>query len=354
MICRRIWLLSVALFLAWTADVHAQVLPNQKIDLNPAAKLPSPFDDQPKQPEPQDEFAANTAPEGTSETSTAVNPHMIGDFGGSFAMQIIRIRDRQGIRGEEIVVAVPTALRGGVKMAENASPRPVDRVYGYYRNFNNLQSPFGLSPQYDLSDKVFGFEKTFWNGNASLEMRLPFYDLNGLGGGSGIGDLGIIFKYALYNNRATGDVFSTGLMLTTPTGNFPDNFVGGVHSTLFQPFIGYIVNSNRFFVQGFSSVIIPSDRRDLQLVFNDIGVGYQLYRAPSYRFISAIVPAVEAHITNPLGNSNTVIVPDLLVITGGVHIQFSGRAVLSIAGATPVAGPQVYDFESMIQFNYQF
>ena len=111
------------------------------------------------------------------------------------------------------------------------------------------------------------FEKTFFEGNASFGMRLPFLQLDGVQGGiddNQIGDLTFILKWAFLNNLETGSLMSGGLVVTAPTG---DDFIGingeVIHSTLIQPFLGYIWNRESFFVHGFTSVVIPTDSEDV-------------------------------------------------------------------------------------------
>src|SRR5205823_5739736 len=111
--------------------------------------------------------------------------------------------------------------------------------------------------------------------------RLPFLQLVGDSTveDSQIGDIDLIFKYALLNNFMNGDLISTGLVLTLPTGQ--DVQIAGassLHATVFQPFVGYIFNMNDFYIHGFSSLAVPTDSRDVTLFFNDIGLGYWCYR----------------------------------------------------------------------------
>ncbi len=78
------------------------------------------------------------------------------------------------------------------KIAENESPVPADRVYFRYNFFDNAVSVTGLSgvvvpapailgtealttsKSYNVNEFTFGGEKTFFNGMASVELRVPF------------------------------------------------------------------------------------------------------------------------------------------------------------------------------------
>jgi hypothetical protein len=112
-------------------------------------------------------------------------------------------------QGFPIVVA-----RGAEKMSENDSPRPQDRVFGNYNYYNNVRKVI------DVHRETVGFEKTFLNGNASIGLRLPFFQDVAPGFSEGDpGDLSIRLKYAWINDPGT--VISTGLAITTPTGPIP-------------------------------------------------------------------------------------------------------------------------------------
>jgi hypothetical protein len=209
---------------------------------------------------------------------------------------------------------------------------------------------------------MIGFEKTFLTGNASFEMRLPFLQLEGDGSVSqqDIGDLTMILKYAFINNRETGNVLSAGLGVTVPSGadNVPGIGVIDIHDTLLQPFLGYIFNGESLYLMGFTSLVVPSDSRDVTLLFNDIGVGYWLRLNRDESFIRGIVPTLEVHVTTPLnhrGLSNSPVgAPDEVSLTGGVHLLMPRGADLGIAIVDPVTGPKPYAFEAVVQLNFRF
>ena len=59
------------------------------------------------------------------------------------------------------------------KVVEGQSPVPQNRVYGRYNLFNRLDNNNA-----NLNRYVIGFERTFFDGNASFGMLLPFYSIN--------------------------------------------------------------------------------------------------------------------------------------------------------------------------------
>src|SRR5439155_26421533 len=106
-------------------------------------------------------------------------------------------------------------------------------------------------------------------------------DTPGLSGPSvDIGDLTVILKALLWEDRDRGLLLSAGVAVTVPTG--PDSFagvpsvVGAFHNTLVQPYLGSLWSLNNLFVQGFSAIDIPTDSNDVTFMFDDIGIGYFL------------------------------------------------------------------------------
>lgn len=282
-------------------------------------------------------------------------PNMIGDFIGPNGS--ITLRDPSGVTRSAVV---PLVARGAFKIAENESPRPVDRVYINYNYFSGLGENDGSS-NIALHRETIGFEKTCLDGNASIGMRLPFIESSGAGNvGSGVGDLDILLKYAVINNRETGDVLSGGVVVTAPTGRsdlfFLDNT--NIHDTLIQPWLGYIFNLDDWYVHGFTSLVVPTDSRDETILFNDVGVGYWLYRSGQDQLITAVAPTLEAHVATPLDHRHSttdpIVLPDWVVLTAGCSFNLHQRSTLTVGVATPVTGPQPFDLEAIVQLNFRF
>lgn len=342
------------------------------------------------------------------------NPHMMGDFYGTFARSTVTITGTQtictqtalenrGLAGgpctittnqvtEQRTFLIPLAGRGGFKIAENASPMPVDRWFFTYNHFNSIRTPqYGqtapsgstqnfmtkdrtgitktsiatvfpapIVPFVNANREIAGFEKTFLDGRASFEMRLPVFQQTGGGDdfrAANFGDITIIGKYAMYLDRETGDVFSGGLAVTAPTGPAINTVQGPVNSTLLQPWIGYIVNFDGFYLHAFHSAVVPTDSRDVMLLFNDLGLGYWLFRGDGDRILSFIVPTLELHVTTPLNNRSDdapITCPDLVVVTAGAHLGIFRNSVLSLGVGTPISGPYTYGVEAFVQFNRRY
>jgi hypothetical protein len=267
----------------------------------------------------------------------------------------------------------PAFSHAAFNIAENETPMPTDRIFAYYNFYgaalagnvplvvsDSVGNRAVIAPQrVDLNREVIGFEKTFLGGAASIEVRVPFLQQRDAGPGFGsndnVGDLTFVTKYALFVNRETGNVFSTGLAVTVPTGPGIQTSDGAIRDTIFQPWIGYIWNADYFYIQGFHAIAVPTDNRDVTIVFNDLGLYFWLSRTPE-RFVNFIVPCVEAHVTTPVNHRDSTsdfFVPDTVTITTGVHVGL-GRSILSVGVATPVTGPRPYNIEAFAQLNCRF
>ncbi|MBY0232862.1 MAG: hypothetical protein K2W96_26570, partial [Gemmataceae bacterium] len=297
--------------------------------------------------------------EGGSSSLNNGAPTMIGDLGS----RGVGLSDRFVSGGVVLNRRVrPLVNAGAFKIAENESPRPIDRVFLTYNYFDDVNTFGSRRGDLDVHRQVIGFERTFLDGDASFGARLPFLQANG-GGIDGVGDLTLVSKFAFVNNRRTGDIVSGGLVLTLPTGRDVRLVDGSnLQSLLFQPWVGGILNSDDFYVHGFSSLIIPTESRDATLWSNDIGVGYRLYQDRNAA-LSAIIPTLEAHLLTPLSkrgadrvlNGTALVgVPDQLILTAGVHFGLYDRAFLTLGAATPVTGPRLFNVEGIVQLNVAF
>src|SRR5262249_33585666 len=152
----------------------------------------------------------------------------------------------------------------------------------------------------------------------------------------------------------TGSVLSAGLAVTAPTGPSVPSTVGDLHSTLFQPFLGLRLSDGAFFVQGFTSVAVPTKADFPTLLFNDVSLGYVVSRGAPTAPITTVAPVVEAHLTTPLTNRGPnapLLAPDLLVLVAGVQFGVFGPSTLTLGVGAPVTGPRLFDVEAIVQLN---
>jgi hypothetical protein len=355
-----------------------------------------------------------------SASYALATPGMIGDFLGGCSVRSFPVptsvtassvsgaegfTNSTTVNGVSIFAAVPDLAFGAFKVAENESPIPRDRVFAYYNHYTGVLgvvegstlSTATLPPdtagnsfpaltytgntiRFDVYREVIGFEKTFFDGQASVELRVPFFQTGGIpvsttgvstapdGSGdtfnapinsnldaeSNVGDMTVVLKYAPYLNRDTGNAVAVGLAVTIPTGPTIPTANGNANCWLFQPYVGFLYNfGTNWYAEGYSSVAIPTNSNTDLLLFEDIGVGYWLYQGNS--FLTGIVPTVEFH-ANIAPNDKECIGYNTneLDITAGVHAIFNRRAILTLAGSIPVSGPLPYTFEGIIQLNYMF
>jgi len=264
------------------------------------------------------------------------------------------------------ICGIPVVSGGyaGFKVSDNDTPRPVDRFYmsyNYFGDVNRSQMP-SFAQGLNLQQQLFGFEKTFLDGDASFGMRLPYIQLNGMSElqNNVVGDLSLRWKFAWINDPQTGNVFSTGMIMSLPTGNAQSILPDGTSSpsaVLFQPWAGFIYNFPRWYTQGFSSLAIPSDSRDPMIFFNSISAGYWLYRDNSPRSrLKAIVPVIELHLNTPLTNrsmDSAIFFQDQFNLTTGIYTMLR-RMTIGVAVGTPLVGPKPYNVEAIGNLNFRF
>jgi hypothetical protein len=381
--------------------------PTQPIPPSPAAPTPAPTPGalpselSARGPTELDELAASalaTEPGlygSVQGFSSSGIPVMIGDLGAIPSLRVFQQRTGSSLpspfppptppgvpraRGGEMVIP---AMRG-VKISDNQSPRPQDRFYfsfNYFQGVNDqvnqkLQAPIGYTQVYR---EIFGFEKTFFDGQASLGIQAPLNSVTAMsavpkqfgnygGSSTAVGDMSIYGKVILLENSQTGSLLSGGLAICPPTG--PGKFAGLnsfssiVNTTSFQPFLGYIYNMDRFYVHGFFAVDVPANSQDVTLLYNDVGFGYFLVRPDPQSdlnpLISMVAPTFEIHVTDPLNHRDWLnprdpaAMADIVNFTYGLNVGIRSRTVLTFGIVTPVSSPKPFDLEAMFYLNYFF
>lgn len=283
-------------------------------------------------------------------------PTMFGDFltVRLVPAPVVSPTEVQAVPGSN-AFAIPVA-RGAFKVAENESPRPQNRLFGSYNYYDEVRGPIFIG---SVHREVIGFEKTLFEGAASVGARLPFFQTENGFRDEDMDDVSAVFKFAAVNNLETGNLVSLGMVVTAPTGKNPTFILPNgstVHSTQLQPFVGYYWNSRGLFIHGFSSVMVPTNSNDVIIAFNDIGIGYSLF-GNRQRFLSAVLPTFEAHVNTPV-NQREAGVPyryqDLVDLTLGVSFILNQRSSVGVAAATPVTGPRLFDIEGLANFNWRF
>ncbi len=153
------------------------VLPGTPQGTEPRPLVPP--EGQPPTPAPGEAFAQ--APEAGTQPAASYNPGMFGDVGGASRRRgtaaggttgavgaVIGTRpgDVRLVSGDRIHVDAVVPWRLSFKIAENESPRPVDRVFVTYNYYNDVDVFHFGSSRSDLHREMIGFEKTFLGGDA--------------------------------------------------------------------------------------------------------------------------------------------------------------------------------------------
>lgn len=302
-------------------------------------------------------------------------------------------------RPDVIVVNVPSPGGGGavgrVKIAENNSPIPRDRIYFNYSLFHNVPL---TSRDPDVNRYTPGFEKTFWNGNGSVELRVPFastLDSNITAGAvtngnnTEFGNATGILKLLLWSNDNWA--FAGGLGVSAPTAD--DVVVSlpngrpliAIDNDAFhlQPYMGVLwTPSDRFFAQGFAEVDVDIDGnpvwadlqglglermgrlKDATLMIADLGIGYWIYRSNSSQRVTGVAPVWELHYNRSLedqdvlrqgnfviGNANQEV--DVLNTTIGLNLEFFNYALITAGYTAPLsdADDRQFDGEFRVMCN---
>lgn len=309
----------------------------------------------------------------------------------------------------------PNVIVGTVKFTEAVSILPRDRVLFNYSYFQ--QTPL-TADGLGVNRMIPGFEKTFFNGATSIEVRAPFATTldsnNSLNGDTRrdsveFGDISIFAKALLAQSETVA--FTAGIGLVTPTSddlaiNIPNRFTGGT-STLIQvdhksfrvaPFVGALWTPNdNWFNQGVLQIDTPITGDSVLFnstagQSNDAGAlteygrinnptflylsgstGYWIYRDPysEYFGISGFAPIMELHINQSLNSEDAVTgrvnnrdltfggtrenITNINTTLGAVT-QFGPDLSMYVGYATPLGNgvDKSFDGELRVLFNWRF
>jgi len=252
---------------------------------------------------------------------------------------------------------IPTPTGGGAvgrtTISDDNSPMPRDRVIFDYDLFNNVPlSARGV----DVNRFSVGIEKTFLDGQMSLEVRLPFAstlsdDIRTDGSTSSdnveLGDLNLTLKALLY--RSSTIAVAGGLGIAVPTGDnvkVVDSF-GDVllrvknESVVLTPYLAYLLTpTDRLFFQnwvefGFDTNGNPVSAnldltglqnvgrlRDQTLCQVDAQLGYWLIRPDeTSSLVRGLAPFVELHYNATLGNPGQLQTTAISLVADEGHVN---------------------------------
>lgn len=334
-------------------------------------------------PQPQPLFTAPQSMNTAATSPQSVAPNMIGDLfnlgGGGF----------DSLSG--VSFPAPGSVVGRQKISENSSPLPRDRVFLNYSYFDNTPLTRGGT---DVHRFTPGFEKTFLDGNASIEVRLPFASTLDSSvrvptrtgeHEAELGNLTAYLKALLYDTPTFA--LSAGLGMTLPTADDARFLDAGTVLVKFDnesyhllPFLGALYTPDeRIFLQSFlqfdfdtngNGVNVLGDGtgtlQDSTLVYFDVALGYWMYenfRGPGR--IAGIATIFEVHYNGSVDGGDDFSAGgfsfgtgdnlDLVNAVFGLTTAFRNDSQLTLGYTLPVAGSdQQFDGELRVMYNLFF
>jgi hypothetical protein len=299
---------------------------------------------------------------------------------------------------------MPGANVGFVKLTENVSPLPRDRVYFNYSYFHNaLIGDF----RNDVNRFTPGFEKTFADGWTSIEVRTPFAatvantqtldpnDPCGLADAQAVefGNMSVIFKSVIALGQTWAWTGGMQVMLPTAGNTVLEDGSTGMdvvrvdnESVRLMPFTGAIWAPNDvWFSQALLQVDTAANGNPAflavpgQELLQEVGQlqyptfmylsfasGYWAYRSTATR-LTGFAPIMEVHVNQALQPSD-VIQGDqyrlgadygtVSLINGlvGCNFEWGDRSTLTFAYVTPFGGgvDRWFDGEFRAFWNWRF
>lgn len=297
------------------------------------------------------DFAAAQNVGGSSESQ--FSPNMFGDiYGGS------RIRGAAGSSHSARTVSPGQGgFVGRTKVSDWNSPIPVDRVFFRYDYFDNAKA---LPEDHDVQRMVFGVERSFLCGRASVEVQVPFaltadfqqdFD-NGYSADVELGNVYVTLKGVLLQTCTT--TVSAGLGIDLPTADDleQEDPAGGIvienDSIALTPFIAMIQQRDRLFFQAWSAISFDLNGNPVlldgagglghagrfneqQLWQTDVQLGYWVVQNPCACGLQGLAPYVELHYNTPISAGDNIDAAGIFVDPNfdEVNLGLGAHAVIS-------------------------
>jgi len=301
---------------------------------------------------------------------------------------------------QAFLTVIPSPSGGGVvgrvKTSEDNSPLPRDRVFMTYDYFDNV-----TALNTDVRRYTPGFEKTFFDRNASIEFRFPFastlnstFDVDGATNASNtqFGNMDITLKGLLYGSDSL--YVASGLSITVPTAEDVRVTIGGTdliriknQAVILTPYIAALaIPSDRVFAQTWLQVGFDTNGNDLSANFLGTGlqsagrlneqtllqvdtqVGFWLYRSSdSSAWVRSIAPFVELHYNATLGSPDNMRVGGFFIgdprggyselnLTSGFISRIRDNFTMSFGVVAPLRNSdnRSFDYQIGLRANYFF
>lgn len=311
---------------------------------------------------------------------------------------------------------LPEPGTGRLKIAENNSPIPRDRVFLNYSYFDDVR--LGRD-SIDVKRIVPGLERTFFDERMSLTVQLPFAStlnsditLDGATDGrtTEFGNVNLVLKAVLHETPRC--LWSGGLQVALPTADdvhvrlsdgtelvrleneavhlLPYLAAACRHSerffSLWYAQADFDVNGNPVLLNDLAGTLQPLGRnKELPFFYADVTLGYWLYRdrplvleetTPHGNFVhvqstgglgylTGIAPMLEFHYNRSLDDADVIQRGpfrignfrdniEILNVVAGLTLEFFNSATLTAGYVAPIdiGGDQEFDWEFRLMFNW--
>ena len=377
---------------------------------SPFTTSPSPFDGQGAAGQ---SLASAFEGGGVGGPSFGFVPAMMGDGFGVNRNTFVNYEPDAGPTQAKFIVANPS-IGGGVgqiKVMEDGSPLIRDRVFFNYSDFLGVQ----LGPEtLQVNRFTFGFEKTFFDGNTSFELRIPTavtlnesfdHDSGVVSDNFQLGCITMFFKGRLYGNNVCQVTGGLGLtvptaqdtvLVSSETGLSPHTdaiikdqavhllpWIGGVYTPNDRFFLQWMIEGD--FATNKDDVLVEHGEEqplepvgglyDAPFIYGSIGIGYWVIR-DSCSWLSGVAQTLELHYNRSLSPTAELTIPtsfaappigtstignrqnlEVTNLTAGINLFLNNEATLTFGYSTPIEGSQAsraFESEFRVMFNWYF
>ncbi|MFT4555074.1 MAG: hypothetical protein ACKVII_02060 [Planctomycetales bacterium] len=278
-------------------------------------------------------------------------------------------------------------------IARNNSALVRDRFYVAYEHTTGALSASSqsvMSNNASLDRTILGLEKVFLDGQASLEIRLPFaaqrdftFNRFSIQGDGEFGNVGLIGKLQLA--KTENNVVSAGLAVQLPTGGdingeFDSRAFTIVNdAVIISPFLAFAATpDSNWFYQGFAqadftakgntfSGLGQSTEFDSQSLLRLSGGGGRWFFRKNQGLLRGLAGLAELHFTTTLEDSDSTTLVSMasaqtlsnverhqsvLNLTSGLHLELPGKANARVGVNVPLRDDQrFHDATLMVQVN---
>jgi hypothetical protein len=137
-----------------------------------------------------------------------------------------------------------------------------------------------------------------------------------------------------------------------------------VNTTFLQPYVAGLLRFDRFWINEYLGVIIPTNDQVATFINNDVTVGFRVYKSCDGGMLSSVTATLDFQALIPVNNVGTpnpgfatgstststplagptVGFSDWFFVTPGVQIGVGDRATVSAGFVLPVGGPRAYQY----------